>query len=202
MNVYGLLGIPAVYRASQAVLAPGMDVILERELKPAVAEISKSARVLDVGCGPASWLRKFAIRPVGVDISFAYMRQFGATGSPCLTGSAAALPLASNSFDAVFSAALLHHLPDSLAAATVDEMLRVTRPGGLLIVFDPVLPKAAWRRPQAWALCKLDRGRFIRRQAHLESGILRHPQWKTRRFPHSYLGTEGLLCTLKKDFAT
>jgi SAM-dependent methyltransferase len=198
VNAYRVLEIPLVYRTAQAVLAPGMDRIVSDRLSRTLARIPAPATVLDVGCGPSSWLWKFDIRPVGLDMCHRYTKTFRRAGNVSLTGSAAVLPFSQDSFDLVFSFALLHHLSDALARQTIGEIVRVTRAGGHVILFDPMLPKAAWKRPHAWALCKLDRGRFIRSQDDYESSILKAPQWKTFRFTHSYLGTEGVLSVLQK----
>jgi ubiquinone/menaquinone biosynthesis C-methylase UbiE len=48
---------------------------------------------------------------------------------------ARALPLASGRADAVFAAGLVTHLPDSQAG--LGELARVTRRGGLLVLFHP-----------------------------------------------------------------
>src|ERR1039458_8049256 len=66
-----------------------------------------------------------------------------ATGNTSVTASATALPFPDDSFGAVFGCGLLHHLPEALARQAVAEMMRVTRPCGHVILFDPVLPKAA-----------------------------------------------------------
>jgi SAM-dependent methyltransferase len=124
--------------------------------------------------------------------------KYRGAGGDCVTASASEIPFASGSFDLVLSVALLHHLPEDVARRTVGEMLRVTRSGGQVTVFDPVLPRAAFSRPQAYALCKLDRGRFIRTEPVLRSRILAPGDWHTQRIKHSYIGTEGLLCTLRK----
>ncbi len=199
MNVYGVLEIPWVYRVSQAVLAPGGARIIAQHLSRTFAHVPTPATVLDVGCGPTSWLWKFGMKPLGLDLCRAYTKEFRDAGNLSVTASAAVLPFPADSFDLVFSASLLHHLPDSVARETVAEIVRVTRPGGQAVLFDPVLPKAAWRRPQAWALCKLDRGRFIRSQGDYESCILRARERKTFRFTHTYLGAEGVLTLLQKD---
>ena len=138
------------------------------------------------------------MKPVGLDLCPAYTKKFREAGNLSVTASAAILPFPADSFDLVFSSALLHHLPDAMARETVGEIVRVTRPGGQAVLFDPVLPKAVWRRPQAWALCKLDRGKFIRSQGDYESCILGAREWKTFRFTHTYLGAEGLLTVLPK----
>lgn len=198
MNLYRVLEMPLVYRASQFVFAPGMDRIVTELLSRTFARIPTPATVLDVGCGPSSWLSKLGIKPVGLDLCHAYTKRFRDAGNLSVTASAAILPFSADSFDLVFSYGLLHHLPETMARKTIGEVIRVTRVGGHVVVFDPVLPRAAWKRPQAWALCKLDRGEFIRSQEVYESCILRTPEWKTLRFKHSYLGTEGVLSLIQK----
>jgi ubiquinone/menaquinone biosynthesis C-methylase UbiE len=198
MNLYRVLEIPLVYRTAQFALAPGMDRIVTEHLSRILARIPTPATVLDVGCGPNSWLWKFGMKPVGLDLCYAYTKKFRDAGNLSVTGSAAILPFSNDSFDLVFSYGLLHHLPCTVARETLGEIIRVMRTGGHAVVFDPVLPKAAWKRPQAWVLCKLDRGKFIRQQDIYQSSILRAPEWKTFRFTHSYLGTEGVLSVLQK----
>ena len=198
MNVYKILEVPRVYRAAQVVLAPGMDAIVTEHLSRTLSQMPTPAAVLDVGCGPSSWLWKFGMKPMGLDLCHAYTKRFKEGANRSVTGSAASLPFSADCFDLVFSYGLVHHLPEAIARDTIEEVIRVTRAGGHVVLFDPVLPKIGWRRPQAWVLCKLDRGRFIRTQEVYESSILRNPEWKTWRFTHSYLGTEGVLCVLRK----
>ena len=200
MNIYKLLEIPLVYRVSQFVLAPGMDRIVTGRLARMFAAIPRPERVLDVGCGPSSWLWKLGMKPIGLDLCHAYTVRFGSNGSRAVTASCTSMPFAAGFFDVVFSYGLLHHLPEQLAREAVGEILRVTRPNGHVILFDPVVPRTAAARPLAWVLCKLDRGRFIRPQREYETRILSRPEWKIERFTHSYLGTEGLLSLLTKDW--
>ena len=81
---------------------------------------------------------------------------------------------------------------------TVGEMVRVARSGGQVTLYDPVLPKSALVRPHAYALGKLDRGRFIQPEPLYRSRILMPWDWDAKRITHSYIGTEGLLCTHRK----
>jgi SAM-dependent methyltransferase len=198
INLYRVLEIPPVYRAAQHVLAPGMDRIVTELLSRTVSQFPTPATILDVGCGPSSWLWKFGMKPVGLDLCHAYTKKFRDAGNLSVTGSAALLPFPSESFELVFSYGLLHHLPEALARETVGEIIRVTRASGHVVIFDPMLPKVAWRRPHAWVLGKLDRGKFIRPQGIYESCILGAREWRTLRFTHSYLGTEGVLSVLQK----
>jgi len=199
MNIYRVLEIPLVYRMAQAVLAPGNVRIITRHLSRTFAQVPTPATVLDVGCGPSSFLWNFGMKPVGIDLCQDYTKKFRDGGNLSVTASAAVLPFPADSFDLVFSMSLLHHLPDATARETIGEIVRVTRPGGRAVLFDPVLPQAAWRRPQAWALCKLDRGKFIRSKDDYESCILGGREYKTFRFTHTFLGAEGVLTLLPKD---
>lgn len=198
MSFYSALENPTVYRISQILLAPGMDRILTKRLFRTFADIPTPKRLLDVGCGPGSWLWNLGMDPIGADLCHAYTVKFRATGNTSVTASVTALPFPDDSFDVVFACGLLHHLPEELAREAVAEMTRVARPHGHVVLFDPVLPRVGWLRPIAWALCRLDRGRFIRSQEAYESSLLGGPDRKAQRFTHSYLGTEGLLCRLRK----
>lgn len=198
MSIYQVLEMPVIYKAAQAVLAPGMKQIVTERLREATADIPTSAFILDVGCGPRSWLSYLGRQPVGLDLCHPYTVKYRAAGGICVTASASQIPFAAESFDAVVSVSLLHHLPEEVARDTVAEMVRVTRRGGKVVVFDPVLPKSAITRPLPYALCKLDRGAHIRKEDTQRSRILAPFDWDVHRITHSYIGTEGVICTLRK----
>jgi ubiquinone/menaquinone biosynthesis C-methylase UbiE len=114
-------------------------MILRLRLRP-------GQRVLDVGCGAGDDARRLAqlVGPsgqaVGVDFSQAMVDEARAraagSGLPVEfhQGNATALDLPDGAFDAARCERLLLHVPD--AAAAVAEMVRVTRPGGRVVVFD------------------------------------------------------------------
>jgi len=192
--VYRLLERPWLYRLSQSLLAPGAEKSITYKIKGCIAKLPSAQRILDVGCGPSSWLWRVGVYPVGLDLSADYTKVFGRHGEPVITGSAAALPFPDGCFDGVWSIGLLHHLTDNVARQAVIEMLRVCRPGGYLVIFDAVLPEPAWKRPIAYALRKMDRGRYVRQQIHLTSLLSVDQPWTVERFEYASTGLELLGC--------
>ncbi len=104
---------------------------------------------LDVGCGVGHWGRLFAdkLRPdarlVGVDREQAWVEaardRAAAVGLrerfEYRQGTVESLPFAADSFDLVTCQTVLIHVRDPRAA--LQEMIRVTRPGGLIAVAEP-----------------------------------------------------------------
>src|SRR5262249_4652272 len=103
--------------------------------------------VLDVGCGVGHWGRLLAqvlpatARVQGVDrdphwVEHAAARVSGLGGRfSYQVAVAERLPFADASFDLVTCQTVLIHAPDP--GAVIDEMIRVTRPGGLLLAAEP-----------------------------------------------------------------
>ncbi|MFI5365084.1 MAG: class I SAM-dependent methyltransferase [Candidatus Binatia bacterium] len=189
-----LLENPWVYRLQTAVLAPGAEAAILRKIEQVLRVLPPAQRLLDVGCGPRSWLFRIGLRPLGADVSLSYLGEYVRAGGSAVAASADVLPIAGGSFDAVWSLGLLHHLPDSVAAAAVREMLRVCRPGGSVVVFDAVLPQSSWRRPLAYAIRRCDRGRFMRPESALRALLPQLVDWHCERFTYARTGLEGLLC--------
>lgn len=93
------------------------------------------ALLVDVGCGGglmAPHLRGKGYRHVGVDVTRSALAQAGAHGVTPVAGDAAALPLSDGCADVVVAGEILEHVPD--LPATVAEVCRVLRPGGLLVL--------------------------------------------------------------------
>ena len=141
MNINRVLEIPLVYRISQSDLALVSVRIISGHLSRTFKQIPAPATVLDVGCGPSCFLWNFGMKPVGLDVCRAYTKKFRDAGNLSVTASAAVLPFPTASFDLVFSANPLHHLPDDMAGETIGEILRITRPGGNAVLSDAVLPR-------------------------------------------------------------
>ncbi|HEX7894418.1 MAG TPA: methyltransferase domain-containing protein [Terriglobales bacterium] len=111
-----------------------------------VLQLRRGDRVLDVGCGCGDDLRKMATlisptgRAVGIDISKLMIeearRRNAARALPIdfEVGQATDLRWGSDVFDACRADRVLQHLPDPQQA--VNEMVRVLKPGGRIVVMD------------------------------------------------------------------
>jgi len=60
-------------------------------------------------------------------------------------------------------------------------MIRVCAPKGYVVVFDAVLPIRWWLRPLAAAICRGDRGKFIRSQTTIKSLLPKRSLWSIER---------------------
>lgn len=195
-SFYRLLEHPQVYRLSQLLLAPGAEKKLTERLGLLKGGLDDTGPILDVGCGPESWLSKVDIHPVGLDISYQYSMVYHDSGNPAITGSATDLPFAAGTFGSAWSIGVLHHLPDEAAKEAIKEMLRVCRPTGHIIIMDAVLPRNSWVRPVAAIIRRMDRGEHMRDQLHLESLFPDASKWNMKRFTYAATGLEMLECFL------
>jgi SAM-dependent methyltransferase len=118
--------------------------LLGRHWPPASAGGARP-RILDAGCGTGNNLRHLAAwgRPLGVDVSAEALRFCRERGVTAAGGSLLALPFADGAFDCVTSFDVIYHRWVTDDGAAVDEMARVLRPGGLLLVRVPAL-RALW----------------------------------------------------------
>jgi SAM-dependent methyltransferase len=129
-----------------------------------------AARWLEVACGPAAISRALAPRVgsvQGVDLTPAMVAKAAAEATAAgldnlafAVGDATALDFEDGHFDGVVTRFSLHHIP--APARVVEEMARVVRPGGLVVIADHVTDEdggaAAWheqierlRDPSHWA---------------------------------------------------
>ncbi len=95
----------------------------------------KTGLVLDNGCGIGNMFEKMCdCSLVGLDISCNMLDKARTRGGNLLCGDSQTLPFPDATFDAIMARSLLHHLPDPDRG--VDEMHRVLKPGGEILVVD------------------------------------------------------------------
>ncbi|WP_313404643.1 class I SAM-dependent methyltransferase [Aeromicrobium sp.] len=98
------------------------------------ADVS-GAWVLDVGGGPGYFAQGFrgsGARYTALDADAGELSGLGDPEPGSVLGSGMDLPFADGSFDITYSSNVLEHVPDPWRMA--DEMVRVTRPGGLVFL--------------------------------------------------------------------
>ena len=138
-------GVARGYDRTNTVLSLRQDRIWRRAVVRAL-DLRPGETVLDLAAGTGTSTEPFAdlgARAVAVDFSRG-MLEVGARRRPdiaFLAGDAVALPFADGAFDAVTISFGLRNVVDPRAALA--EMLRVTRPGGRVVVCEfsrPVVP--------------------------------------------------------------
>jgi SAM-dependent methyltransferase len=96
------------------------------------------ARILDVGCGIGTYVRKLrelSEQAYGIDIEASRVREGGQTVPGLAVASAEHLPFASDSLDVVILNEVIEHVGDD--ALSVREAWRAVRPGGHVVIFAP-----------------------------------------------------------------
>ena len=145
---------------------------VEAELIHELLNPRPEERVLDAGCGTGIFTLDFLIagaRVVGLDISRPMLRfaDKKTAGYPFfkVQGDTLQLPFKDNSFDKVVSITALEFIAEAKSA--IDELLRVTRPGGCVVV-------ATLNRLSPWAVRR--RKKTQKGQHHiLENAFFRSP---------------------------
>ena len=95
-------------------------------------------RILDVGCGIGTYVRKFrefSPQVYGVDIDPDKVGEASRTLPNIMMAPAEVLPFADDQFDLVLLHEVIEHVDDDVRA--VAEAVRVARPGGRVIIFAP-----------------------------------------------------------------
>ena len=99
----------------------------------------QAARLLDHGCGEGIYAREFRRRFTphvdAIDIEAERVAIAKEEIPHAVVGALEQLPYRDSSFDLVFSNEVIEHVKDDRAAAA--EMVRVTRPGGRIVIFCP-----------------------------------------------------------------
>lgn len=144
-------------------------------------------RWLEVACGPGIISRRLApqvaevhgidVTPAMIDVARREATAAGADNVTFTVGDATALEYPDGTFDGVITRFSLHHIP--APGRVIEEMARVTRPRGAVVVADHVADEdadaAAWsqeierlRDPSHWACLGLGRLRRLGSAAGLK----------------------------------
>ena len=131
---------------------PERQQLLGRILEPLTQQVldrlprGTHAKCLDLGCGQGNTTRLLsralgATECIGVEFDAALVdyasAQLNPAGVSFQQGDVTKLPFPDASFDVVFCRYLLVHVPDPMRG--VREMMRVVRPGGYVIAYEPDL---------------------------------------------------------------
>ncbi len=123
-------------------------------------KVNKSnKKILDVACGTGTQSIAFAKKGfsvVGIDLSedmlkYAYKKVKTEFDIKFIQGDATKIDYADNTFDASSISLGLHDMPEDVAIKILNEMIRITKKGGQIIIAD-------YNTPQNWLgyqLCKL-----------------------------------------------
>lgn len=140
-------GVAGRYDLTNAVLSAGLDRGWRRAVAAAL-DPAPGQRVLDLAAGTATSTLALAATgafAVGCDFSLGMLAVGRRTGLPLVAGDGLALPFADESFDRVTISFGLRNVSD--VGGCLRELLRVTRPGGWLVVceFSRPVPAAVRR---------------------------------------------------------
>ncbi len=114
--------------------SPRVQATVKLACKGLLEHLPAHRLILDAGCGHGffvqDWARTNTV--VGVDLALAMLRLARGVGVNAYQADARHLPFADLQFDLVIAAELLPHVAD--AHLLVSELVRVTRPGGAIIL--------------------------------------------------------------------
>lgn len=130
-------GGPASFVAAGKIVAFDLD----NAMQMAGVKLPLNANVLDFGCGPgrvAQWFLK--IHPnvnfhgCDIDPDPIAWAQDNIRGEFVQSGFAPPLPYEDGKFDLVYSVSVFTHLPEDMQFQFLEELTRITRPGGFLLL--------------------------------------------------------------------
>ena len=140
-----------LYDVSVELVFAGCADVMRRQVLPPIARFAREAgeqplRIADVACGTGRTLSQLAAalpgqRLFGVDLSPYYLelarrRLARVPDVSLIAENAERLPFRDGWFDVVTSTYLFHELPRRVRRTVLAELVRVLRPGGLLVLED------------------------------------------------------------------
>lgn len=98
--------------------------------------------VLDVGCGSSHIIGSLPAGSVALDVQINKLRFARRFRTPLVRGSGFALPFPDESFPCVLCSQVIEHVP--MVPSMIDELCRVLRPGGRLVLGTPDYDRWEW----------------------------------------------------------
>src|SRR5438309_4578214 len=147
----------------------------------------REKEILDVGCGTGAILKQLGNpeKNVGIDLApeaISFCRQRGQNN--VRQGDICALPFADASFDAVICSSVLYHQWVTNVEGAVQEMHRVLRPSGVLLINVPAFPFLHSAHDEAVMTARRFRKWEIRQLLQKQNfEIRRLTYWTTFLFP-------------------
>lgn len=117
----------------------GYHNIIISQLKQYLPKKRTELKILDAGCGTGGLTKKLSTlgETIGIDISDDAIRFAKKRGLKVKRGSISKITFPNNSFDIVVSADVLYHQWINDDKKVVQELLRVLKPGGILLIKLP-----------------------------------------------------------------
>lgn len=157
-----LLERPFVYNLVTNVLSgayDGLDRVVRSETAGSYGKV-----VFEIACGTGHFCPVLEnARYCGLDINFEYVRSAGMQhkAGRFLCGDAKRLPLVARSVDTVLFVGFFHHVDDSFAQQVFQEVKRVLKKDGKILVVDAIWP-TKWYNIVGGLLRYADRGKHVR----------------------------------------
>jgi SAM-dependent methyltransferase len=123
-----------------------------------LCELWEKASVLDVGCGTGRWLRRYSrlgYCAIGADGSLSMLHRALEleTETPLVAAELQSLPFGDETFDCVSAITVIQHIPEAEQQKAIQEVVRVVRRGGYLILLEVIRDQALHvfsHRPAEW----------------------------------------------------
>lgn len=132
----------------QTIPAHILEHYLTKRLKLIKDYFPINYKMLDLGCGTGKLAEKLinlGYKVVGIDQSEGMLEIAKKRGIEIYSANSENLPFLDEEFDGVYSIAVFHHLyTKEKVAKTISEMIRVTKSGGIILIWDHNLLNPYW----------------------------------------------------------
>lgn len=136
----------------------------------------RARKILDIGCATAFYRRELKVADyTGIDTNRHFItsatRRF--PKDKFFLMDATALKFPDNTFDAVISKGVLHHLPSKKLIESLRESLRVCKRNGVVITLDAIAPTKNWN-VIGKIIRNLDQGHHIKHASEYKKLLAKH----------------------------